>query len=155
MRRLIAFLLLPLTLLAKLFRSPDIEPDFGDAKDSEVATFKNQAAQGDLWFVRINKLPDHAKPAEKEPEGHYMLAHSESGHHHVIGSNAVKYYHDPEDDLQAFLVVDQPKPGDVMPMAEHMKTGPDRHGSIGFSPGVYRVRRSRERLPSGWQKSID
>ena len=48
-----------------------------------MKTFQKQAAQGDLFIRRIDSLPEGVKSATAE-SGAYIVAHSETGHHHVV-----------------------------------------------------------------------
>jgi hypothetical protein len=45
------------------------------------------AAQGEVKVFKIAKLPAGmtTKPVEKDTKGNFIISHSESGHHHVIG----------------------------------------------------------------------
>lgn len=48
-----------------------------------MKTFTNCAAQGDLMIRRIDKMPANATPVAAE-RGAFIVAHSETGHNHVI-----------------------------------------------------------------------
>ena len=48
-----------------------------------MKTFDKQAAQGDLLITKIDKLPAKVKKAESDG-GKFILAHSETGHHHTV-----------------------------------------------------------------------
>ena len=50
-------------------------------------------AQGEIRIFRVDKIPAGAKPVERESgETHYVIGHSESGHHHVLVSEQVKVF---------------------------------------------------------------
>lgn len=101
-----------------------------------MKTFKKTAAQGDVYFERIDKLPEGA--VEVPPEGDYVIvAHSETGHHHVMDRAKTKMYRLPEEIYECFLVVEEQ---DVL---EHQREE-HTHESIQFEPGVYRVNNQRE-----------
>ena len=107
-------------------------------------TFQNVAAQGDCFLVRIDALPEGVADANPE-NGSYVVAHSETGHHHLIEANQdhVKMYEDPGDPLTAYLMVI----GDDVKL-EHQRSF-DTHEALSFSPGIFQVRRQREYTPAG------
>lgn len=116
-----------------------------------MKTFKNLAAQGDVMFKRINKLPSDLREIEAKDDK-YIVAHSETGHHHVIQEQkGVKLYQPVNDNFIAYLVVDNTAK-DVR--VEHMR-GFDTHETIAFSPGIYEVRRQREYTPEGYRRAQD
>lgn len=115
----------------------------------QVETFKNQAAQGDLHICRIDALPDDdsLKPMEKTEGDEFILAHSETGHHHVMAARNVQAFRS-GNPLIMFIVVKDPA------LLEHRRSY-DTHASIQFEPGVYKLRRQQERLPEGWRTVVD
>jgi hypothetical protein len=117
-----------------------------------MKTFQNQAAQGDLLIRRIEALPANAKPATPE-NGQYIVAHSETGHHHVIAdrSNVVLYTTD--DPMVSYLqVVEAADAAETL--LEHLRSF-DTHETIAIPPGVFELRRQREYTPEGWRRVED
>ncbi len=114
-----------------------------------MKTFTNCAAQGDLLIRRIDKLPEgvNSIPAEN---GKHILAHSETGHHHVVLDRPEISHYSFGDLLKSFLVVD----GDAPALLEHERTH-DTHETIAIHPGIYELRRQREYIPAGWRKAQD
>lgn len=112
-----------------------------------MKTFENMAAQGDVFVSRIECLPTGAVLVQPENE-HVIVAHSETGHSHVMSAETVQLYRLPEELYECFLVVSQPTP------LEHLRSF-DTHESILFKPGVYRVRNQREHVPEGWRRAAD
>jgi hypothetical protein len=112
--------------------------------------FYNVGAQGDCFLVRVNSLPTGLREACAE-NGHYIVAHSETGHHHVIEANLdrVKMFEDPSDPLTAYLMVIA---DDVA--LEHRRSF-DTHEALNPAPGVYKVRRQREYVPEGFRRAQD
>lgn len=113
-------------------------------------SFKDIAAQGDCFLIRIEDLPEGL--VEAKPEGgSYVVAHSETGHHHTILANPdrVRMFEDPSDPLTAYLMVI----GDDVTL-EHQRSF-DTHEALSFSPGVFRVRRQREYTPEGFRRAAD
>lgn len=115
-------------------------------------TFKNQAAQGDLLLRRVTKLPANLKPACVE-RGTFVVAHSETGHHHVIDARPNVRVYDTEDPLLSYLeVIDATDQMETL--LRHLR-GHDTHETISIPPGVYELRRQREHTPEGWRRAQD
>ncbi len=117
----------------------------------EKKTFNKQAAQGDLLIRRIDKLPATAQKKAME-DGKYILAHSETGHHHSIFGNApsVVELFGSNDPLVGYLQVTGKSPVDLV----HERAW-DTHQTLSIDPGVYEIRRQRERSPEGWRRVED
>lgn len=120
-----------------------------------MKTFQHTAAQGDIIFVKINEtahremIPDkRALSCRVLPEGgQLILAHSETGHHHVMtvdrapdGSDTVEMYRLPDSIYDCFLVVKEPT------ALTHLRDF-DTHEPILFEPGTYQAKRQREYVP--------
>ncbi|MHB8744783.1 MAG: hypothetical protein ACYC9L_16960 [Sulfuricaulis sp.] len=116
----------------------------------ETVKFVNQAAQGDCYIKRVDKLPAGVKLI-KAVNGQYIVAHSESGHHHVIDAVAgCEVYEDPKDPMTLYLnVIDATEV-----TLRHLRSF-DTHKPIAFLKGLFRFRRARERTPEGWRKVED
>ena len=112
-----------------------------------MRTFKNIAAQGDVLFRRIDKLPAGAVPVAAE-NGKVVVAHSETGHNHVMLAERTKLYRIPDSIMDLFLEVEAPTP------LEHLREH-DTHEAIMFEPGIYHVRRQREYIPEGFRRVED
>jgi len=110
-------------------------------------TFNHQAAQGDLLITKINVLPKELMSVNKE-NGQYILAHSETGHNHVVSAENVEAFYPANDDFKIYLVVKN----DVY--IEHMR-GFDTHKTIKVRPGIYRINRQREYTPEGYRRAAD
>jgi hypothetical protein len=112
--------------------------------------FENVAAQGDCFLMRVDELPEGLCAATPE-NGAYIVAHSETGHHHVIEANPdrVKMFEDPSDPLTAYLMVIA---DDVA--LEHKRSF-DTHEALNPAPGIYKVRRQREYTPEGFRRAQD
>ena len=113
-----------------------------------MKTFKNMAAQGDMLIRRVESLPDCVVEIKAE-SGSYVLAHSETGHDHIVNEKTgVKFYQHANDNFIAYLVVDNDA------CVEHMR-GFDTHETIGFNPGIYEIRRQREYIQEGFRRVQD
>lgn len=117
-----------------------------------MKTFKKMAAQGDLLIRRIAALPATAKNTSAI-NGHFVVAHSETGHNHVVAERPNVQYFTTDDPMVSYLqVVEATDETEVL--IEHLRSF-DTHESIVISPGIYEVRRQREYTPEGWRKVAD
>lgn len=117
-----------------------------------MKTFQNQCAQGDLLIRRIEKLPDGIKPMASE-KGQFVVAHSETGHNHVIAERPNVKLYTTGDPMVSYLEVI--KATDAMEtLLEHLR-GHDTHETISIPSGVYEIRRQREYTPEGWRRVED
>ena len=112
-----------------------------------MLTFKNQAAQGDVYLRRVDELPADLVKATPE-NGEYILAHSETGHHHVVMDRPdVKLYR--KDAFESYL--------EIMgePLVLKHNRAFDTHAPISIPPGIYKVSNQREYTPQGWRRAAD
>lgn len=107
-----------------------------------------QGAQGDVMFRRLDALPDDATPATAE-QGQFVVAHSETGHNHIVMERPGVTYFSAMDELRSYLVVE----GDPAPV-EHQRSF-DTHETFGLAPGIWEVRRQREYTPEGFRRAAD
>lgn len=112
-----------------------------------MKTFKDVCAQGDILIRRIDKLPAGVVPMDPV-NGRVVVAHSKTGHDHVMLAERTKAYKLPDSIMDIFLAVEN---GDVL---EHLRPH-DTHEPIGFGPGLYHVRRQREYTPEGLRRVED
>lgn len=114
--------------------------------------FKNCAAQGDLLIRRIDTIPTKAVLA-KSDAGQFVVAHSETGHNHVVAERPHVSYFTTDDPMVSYLrVIEATDATEVY--IEHLRSF-DTHESIALTPGSYEVRRQREYTPEGWRKVED
>lgn len=98
-------------------------------------------AQGEIEFFAVT--PDHfdgaTVEAAKPERGVYILAHSESGHHHVIEAERaeVSTVRDSAGMTVLRLIVTDPD-------AVVINQNPTGHKPLALPPGVYEARISRE-----------
>jgi len=116
-----------------------------------MKSFTNCAAQGDLLITRIERIPKNAILQNPE-NGLHVVAHSETGHHHVVDAPSVDYFHAAnEGDFAgqvAFLRVKRPV------ALRHLR-GFDTHQPLTIAPGDYRINRQREYTPEGYRRAAD
>lgn len=102
-------------------------------------------AQGDLNIFSVDAIPGGL--VESPPtNGQHILAHSETGHHHVVDGNTVRVFE--QDEFTSYLEVK--KEAKVI----HLR-GFDTHDPITLAPGKYRIARQREYVPEGFRRAAD
>lgn len=115
-----------------------------------MRTFDKVAAQGELRFLRLPKnfkIPAGATKVEPA-NGHVIVGHSETGHHHVMDAECTTMLRLPDSILECLLVVERPDE------LKHLREF-DTHESLGFEPGIYKVTTAREHTPEGWRRAAD
>lgn len=117
-----------------------------------MKTFKTQAAQGDLLIRRIDALPDNATK-QQPTNGQHVVAHSETGHNHVIADRPNVSLYTTGDPMISYLEVIEATDA-TETLLEHLRSF-DTHETIKISPGVYEIRRQREYTPEGWRRVED
>lgn len=110
----------------------------------------NSAAQGEILFLRTDKIPEGLQTAKPE-NGHLIIGHSETGHHHVIDlkkSKQAQLLIDKTNALIAYLDIGEDS------IVEHLRSY-DTHESIKLPAGKYQIRYRAEDTPQGWQRVMD
>jgi hypothetical protein len=118
----------------------------------EKVTFQNCAAQGDLLLRRIDALPATAKKCVAE-NGMFVVAHSETGHNHVVDAKPNVQWYSTEDSMVSYLEVVEATDA-TETLLRHLR-GFDTHKTIVIPPGVFELRRQREYSPEGWRRVED
>ncbi len=113
----------------------------------QAAKFQRMGAQGDLLLIRVDALPDGLELATPE-KGFHIVAHSESGHCHVVAERSAQLMIDKTNSFIAYLNVLEPCE------VEHLREF-DTHRSLVLDKGVYEVRRQREYSPEGLRRVQD
>lgn len=93
----------------------------------------NLHRHGELVLKEIKAIPKKAKLVEVV--GSKIVAHSESGHHHVLTTPGLRVY---ELDNEMYLEVQNPG------QLEHQKQSVDRHQTQVIAPAKYKVIIKRE-----------
>jgi hypothetical protein len=109
--------------------------------------FNLVAAQGDIYLRKIDALPPNVTKIDPAA-GKHVVAHSETGHNHVIDVDGVTMYRLPDSIYDCFLVVDKPQ------SLTHLRPF-DTHEPIMLDSGIYHVRRQREYVPEGFRRVED
>ena len=110
--------------------------------------FTNIAAQGDFIIRRIKELPEGVTEVHPK-DGVFIVAHSETGHHHVIEADGVRAYTPTRPDIyKMFLGVDKPT------AIKHLRSF-DTHETLGLDAGIFEIKRQREYTPQGFRRAQD
>ena len=117
-----------------------------------MKTFKNHCAQGDLYLCRIDFIPTNATIVKSE-NGAYIVAESETHHHHVIADRPNVKLFTTGDPMVSYLQVVEATDA-TETLLEHLR-GFDTHETISIPPGNYEIRRQREYTPEGWRRVQD
>ena len=105
------------------------------------------ARQGELNILKLEgeEIPKGLKELQPE-KGQHILAHSETGHHHVIDGNTARVFE--VDEFSGY--VDVPKKAEVI----HLRSF-DTHAPVSLDAGKYLITRQREYTPEGFRRAID
>lgn len=116
-----------------------------------MKTFTKMAAQGDFIILRINDIPKNVDAMEHE-NGVFVIAHSETGHNHVMERTNVEAFVPKNtksvDLYELFLNVKEPTE------INHLRSF-DTHETLLVPPGQYVVKRQREYTPEGFRRAAD
>lgn len=96
-------------------------------------------AQGEIRMYRIAAMPGKVTPMARE-NGHLIIGHSETGHHHVLVAERAEVYEaDTAPDGMRVLYALLETPGELRHLRDY-----DTHAPHHFEPGVYMFRVDRE-----------
>ena len=102
--------------------------------------------QGEVMMRKIDQLPEGLKPV---PNGdRIVIAHSETGHDHVIDSRNAQLLIDATNKFVAYLRVTE------RCEQVHLR-GHDTHDTAVYEPGFYELRYHAEETPEGWRRVED
>lgn len=117
-----------------------------------MKTVNMLGAQGDVLFRRIDKLPEGLVQMRPQAEG-YVVAHSETGHHHTVSPLEAKLFDRAQRDPMICYLQLASEHVDVVHHRPH-----DTHETLRLVGGVgavYEVRRQEEYTPQGWRRVED
>ena len=116
-----------------------------------MKTFTKMAAQGDFIIFRVDTIPDNVEPM-LPCQGQHGVAHSETGHDHVMLADHVAAYRPAgvrdEELYRMFFTV--AAPSEIRHLRSH-----DTHETLLVPPGNYEVRRQREYVAQGFRRAQD
>ncbi len=104
-------------------------------------------AQGDLNIFKIDCLPEGCQKVNPE-SGQFILAHSETGHHHIVLERGAQLFINETNEFIKYLQVGEPTE------VRHMRSF-DTHESIALSVGTYKLTNQREYVPEGYRRAAD
>lgn len=104
-------------------------------------------AQGDVMWFPVSTIPEDVVVQSAE-NGNYVVAHSETGHNHVMDANTTDFYMASNDEFVGFVDVKETT------NLVHLR-GFDTHKTIGVPPGKYRIVRQREYTADGYRRAAD
>lgn len=110
-----------------------------------------QAAQGDVLFRRVEQIPRDAR--EQARDGAIILAHSESGHHHVIATPDTRLFNTLNPRV-SYLRLDGPFADVVHQRPFHTHETLRLRGSS-HGPTYFEVRRQREEFEQTLDSATD
>lgn len=114
--------------------------------------FIKTAAQGDLYIRKVDVLPQGLKPMKTE-NAKFILAHSETGHSHVIEARPnIKHYATDNPLISYLEVIEATDAAEAV--IEHLRSF-DTHAPISLDVGIYEIRNAREYTPEGWRRVAD
>jgi hypothetical protein len=115
---------------------------------TKVHKFEGEyVAQGDLNIFKAPELPEGLELAKPEKNGVHIIAHSETGHHHVISADDAMYY--AIDEFCGYLKVIKDT------VVKHLRSF-DTHDSVKLNQGeTYFITRQREAHLDGWRRAAD
>ena len=100
------------------------------------------AAQGELRIYAIESLPEgigNRRP-ERNAQGAFILAHSEKGHHHVLGGDVDVIEHVETQNLGAQSLAMRTLYAIVREPTRVRQTAANAHVDVPLDPGVYAIR---------------
>jgi hypothetical protein len=112
-----------------------------------MKTIEKSAAQGDVMFIRVDKLPADVKMVPIA-DGRAVVAHSETGHHHVAVAEQVRLF-GTTNPMICYLS-NESEHTDVVHERPY-----DTHETLRLAPGIWEVRRQRESAPGGDRQVAD
>lgn len=104
----------------------------------------NNLTHGEMFIQKIDKLPE-LKNAKSHKVKMAVLAHSETGHNHVLSSTKTFTVHEIGEQVEKYLELSAPAELD------HKKEL-DRHENRTLEKGIYKITFKQEYDP--WQKAM-
>lgn len=118
----------------------------------EIITFRESAAQGDLLIRLVDHIPQGYEKVETKDMNH-VVAHSETGHHHVIPVSSAEMFAKHGDGMIKFM---KTLKDDGMPI-RHLRDF-DTHTTLKAEApagSIYEIRNQKEHTPQGWRRVED
>jgi len=101
-------------------------------------------AQGEIYARKVNALPEGLEVfTERNKTGEWIISHSESGHHHLLGADGVEVMERTKDVPKGMRILY----GIVKEPTELYQDAAVPHGKHDVDPGIYEFRIAREYDP--------
>ena len=114
-----------------------------------MKTVKNFSRQGDVMFLRVAKIPTDAKESQSSKSGQVIVAHSETGHHHVFAKDSGVTLYTTADPNVCYLRMEGPA------QLDHLRAWDTHESQLFVDGGCFVVRRHQEETPDGWRMVAD
>jgi hypothetical protein len=100
------------------------------------------AAQGELRIFQLDSLPTNIgnKRPNRNKEGAFILAHSEKGHHHVLGGDVDVIEHTEVQSIGTQSLALRTLYAIVKEPTSLRQTAADAHVDVRLEPGFYAIR---------------
>lgn len=115
----------------------------------EIDTARRPLAQGDMYLIPIKAVPAEASALAAE-NGHFILTHSETGHHHVVMERPDIRQFSGMDVFRGFLEISGDEPAELVHLREN-----HTHAPQVVSPGAWLIQRQAAYTPQGWERARD
>jgi hypothetical protein len=101
-------------------------------------------AQGEIYARKISTLPSNLTAfKERNSQGEWIISHSESGHHHLLGADSVEVLERTADVPTGMRILD----AIVKEPTRLYQDAAVPHGAHPIEPGIYEFRIAREYDP--------
>jgi hypothetical protein len=70
-----------------------------------ISIIDTVGAQGDVCFLRVDRVPEGFREVPRKTAEPLIVAHSETGHHHVVTQQNVRMYESPNDPFTAYMEI--------------------------------------------------
>lgn len=121
-----------------------------------MKTAQRMAAQGDVLFRTVPKVPKGF--TEVPRKGPAVVAHSETGHHHVVEDQTARLFEAPGNSLVAYLQlgsISEPMGGGCDVLHQRPFDTHETLRLLGMPGDVWEIRKQREHAPEGWRRVQD
>lgn len=115
--------------------------------DFEFDNSRKSVCQGDVYLIPIKAVPEGMEPIAPE-NGHFIITHSETGHHHAIKERPDVKQYAAESEFRGFLELSESA------LLEHLRDH-DTHEAQVVGAGSWLIQRQAAYTPQGWERARD
>lgn len=117
----------------------------------EFDSARKAIPQGDCYLIPIKAIPAAARTSPVNAEnGHLIITHSETGHHHVVMERPDIRQFAGMDVFRGFLEIAGDEPANLVHLRDH-----HTHAPQVISPGAWLIQRQAAYTPQGWERARD